>query len=257
MAQQLEFDGERVIHGKTPVYLVWAHTSRYQFARKMIQGPRLLDAGCGEGYGARYLAQHVESAVGIDIDPLAAAHARRLYAGPRLQFAAMDCCRLAFDSDSFDFISSFEVIEHFSAVDEFLSEIYRVMAPGGVFVVSTPNKARTPAGVNPFHDKEYTAAEFTDVLQRHFPSVVCYGQFCNRPLREQLFMQSTRLYMNWKPYRGFINSLAGLYFENDRSDDRLTDPNWVETVNPGTFDFRTDAVEQGTYLVGVCRKEIR
>lgn len=255
MALQLEFDGERVIPGKTPIYLTWAHTSRYQFAKRMLRGQRILDAGSGEGYGTRYLAQHVEQAFGIDIDPQAAAYAQERYGRRGLQYTAMDCCSLAFRDNSFDFVSSFEVIEHFRQVDEYLREIRRVMASSGIFVVSTPNKARTPAGVNPFHDKEYTAEEFREVLEAHFAHVSCYGQFCNKPLREKAFMVSTRMYMNSKVYRGFIDSLAGLYFRGARGDNHSNDPNWVERINPGVFDFRQDSVEQGTYLVAVCRKE--
>lgn len=254
MEQQLEFDGERVIPGKTPIYLVWAHTSRYQFARKLLQGKTILDAGCGEGYGVRYLAQHVDSAVGIDIDPLAVAHAKNRYGDRKLAFSAMDCCQLAFEDNSFDFIVSFEVIEHFRAVDAFLSEIKRVLSPGGLFVVSTPNKDTTPAGVNPFHDKEYTASEFQTVLSRHFSKVDSYGQFCNRPLREFLFMQSTKLWVRSTVYRSVINSLAGVYFKGERASDGRSGPNWVEEINPGTFDFRQESVEKGTYLIGVCRK---
>jgi SAM-dependent methyltransferase len=253
--RQLDFDGERVIPGKTPIYLIWAHTARYQFARRHLRGRRILDAGCGEGYGARYLAQYVDATIGVDIDPQAAAYAQQRYGQPDLAFMAMDCRRLAFADDSFDFVTSFEVIEHFHAVDDYLSEIHRVMAPSGVFVLSTPNKERTPAGVNPFHDKEYTADEFREVLTRHFPRVECYGQFCTRPLREKLFMDSTRLYMNSVWYRKFIDSLAGLYFRGDRGDMRPADPNWVEKISPGTFEFRKQSVEQGTYLVAVCSKE--
>jgi SAM-dependent methyltransferase len=255
LAQSLEFDGERVVPGKTPVYLMWAHTSRYQFARRLIHGKRLLDAGCGEGYGVRYLAQDVEQAVGIDIDPVAASHARSRYAEANLNFAAMDCCRLGFADQSFDFITSFEVIEHFTDADGFLSEIHRVIAPGGVFVVSTPNKARTPAGVNPFHDKEYLPGEFDALLRRHFSHVETYGQVCTRPIRERLFLASTRLYLKSKVYRNAINSLAGLYFHNDRSEQRESDPNWLERAYPASFVFRSDLVREGTYLIAVCRKE--
>lgn len=257
-ATRLEFDGERVVPGQTPIYLIWAHASRYQFARTQLRadgGGRILDAGCGEGYGTHYLAQHVDHAFGVDIDPLAAAHAQQRYASPKLQYTAMDCCRLAFAPNSFDFVSSFEVIEHFTAVDDYLSEIKRVMAPGGRFVVSTPNKERTPAGVNRFHDHEYTPQEFTEVLGRHFPKVDYYGQHCRRALREKLFMESTRLYVTVTWYRNFINSLSGLYFRGKRADDHSTQADWVERVDPGTFEFRPNSMAKATYLVAVCHKE--
>lgn len=255
MTRQLEFDGERVVPGKTPIYLIWAHTSRYRFAKDLVRGPRILDAGCGEGYGIRYLARFAQHSVGIDIDPEAVAHARRTYPDARVDFTGMDCRRLAFADGSFDFVSSFEVIEHFRAVDVFLSEIRRVMAPSGIFVVSTPNKARNPAGVNPFHDVEYTAEEFRGALSRHFANVECYGQFCNKPLREKLFMESTRLYLKSAWYRNLLNSLASLYFRGERSPDGASDRDWVESVNPGVFRFHRESIENATYLVGVCRKE--
>jgi len=254
LVAELQFDGERVIPGKTPIYLIWAHTSRYQFARSMIRGRRFLDAGCGDGYGTRYLSECVDHAYGIDIDPTAVAHARARYRSARTDFAAMDCTKLGFASGTFDFITSFEVIEHFGAVDDFLSEIHRVLAPSGVFIVSTPNKTRTPAGVNPFHDKEYTAPEFQEVLSRHFARFECYGQFCKRPFREKLFMESTRLYLKSPLYRNFINSLGSLYFRGERKDDGADDPGWVDRINPGVFEFRRDRIEDSTYLMGVCRK---
>jgi hypothetical protein len=68
-------------------------------------------------------------------------------------------------------------------------------------------------------------------------------------------MDSTRLYMSSVWYRKFIDSLAGLYFRGDRGDMRPADPNWVEKISPGTFEFRKQSVEQGTYLVAVCSKE--
>jgi SAM-dependent methyltransferase len=254
--QKLEFDGERVIPGQTPIYLIWAHASRYQFARQMLGSGagRILDAGCGEGYGTYYLAQYVRHACGVDIDPQAASYAQQRYANSKLQYTAMDCCRLALADGSFDFVSSFEVIEHFTAVDDYLSEIKRVMAPGATFVVSTPNKERTPAGVNRFHDHEYTPAEFGDVLERHFPEVEYYGQHCRRRFREKVFMESTRLYVTVGWYRRMINKLSGLYFRGQRADQSSTQSDWVERIDPGVFEFRKDSMRDATYLVAVCRK---
>jgi SAM-dependent methyltransferase len=151
-------------------------------------------------------------------------------------------------------VCSFEVIEHFDKVDAFLSEVSRVLNPGGVFIVSTPNRERTPAGVNPFHEKEFDAREFQEVLSRHFQTVDCYGQFCTQPIREFLFMQSTRLYMQSRPYRNLINWMGKVYFTGSRADGDSNDPGWLDRMNPGSFVFRQTIVEQGVYLVGVCRK---
>ncbi len=254
-ASKLEFDGERVVPGQTPIYLVWAHASRYRFAREVMgQAKCVLDAGCGEGYGTYYLSQQGKQSFGVDIDPRAAAHAERRYASAGLHYTAMDCCRLAFASGTFQFVSSFEVIEHFTAVDNYLSEIKRVMAPGARFIVSTPNAERTPAGVNQFHEHEYTPAEFRNVLERHFPRVDYYGQHCLRPLREKLFMESTRLYLTVGWYRRLLNHFASLYFRGERANDESTSKDWVDRVDANTFEFRPGAMERATYLVAVCHK---
>lgn len=254
-ASNLTFDGERVVPGQTPIYLVWAHAARYRFARQIMgQVERVLDAGSGEGYGTHYLSQQSQRSFGVDIDPVAAGHAQRRYAGAGLQYTAMDCCRLAFASGTFQFVSSFEVIEHFTAVDDYLAEISRVMAPGGRFIVSTPNAERTPAGVNQFHEHEYTPEEFRQVLDRHFPRVDYYGQHCLRPLREKLFMESTRLYLTVGWYRRLLNSFAGLYFRGERANDESTRKDWVDQAGPNTFEFRPGSMSQATYLVAVCHK---
>src|SRR5690349_3551922 len=80
MNDPLPFTGERF----TPECVgesAYAHWHRYAFARRLAPGKRVLDAACGEGYGAALLAGVAESVVGVDIDGLAVAHAAGRYAG--------------------------------------------------------------------------------------------------------------------------------------------------------------------------------
>ena len=255
-AQQLPFTGERVVPGATPIYLVWAHAARYEFVREGVRGKVVLDAGCGEGYGAHYLAQHAKRMVGVDVSGEAVGHAQARYRRPNLHYAEMDCAWPSFADASFDVVCSFEVIEHLSDMGQFVREVRRILKPGGVFYVSTPNGALdTLAGANPYHEKELTQREFYDILAPHFPAVDVYGQFCLRPLREYLFVRSTRLYLRSSLYRRLIKRLAPLYLAGDHVDPGSSDPNWVEQIDPGTFIFSRHAVERASYFLAVCRTE--
>lgn len=254
MNNGIEFTGERVVPGKTPTYLAWAHAARYRWIRDRVRGCVVLDAGCGEGYGVAYLSQSAAHAVGVDLSFAAVRHAQAGYGAPALSFAAMECSALGFAPETFDVVCSFEVIEHLIEIDRFVAEIHRVLKPGGTFYVSTPNAGlNMNAGVNPFHEKEFTLAEYEALLAAHFPAVEIYGQVCNHPLREKVFMVSTNLYMRSQTYNRVINGLAPLYFKGQEGRPSY-DPNWVEREDQGAFRFDLDAVDQATYFLAVCRK---
>ena len=73
----IEFTGERVIPGQVDPDLWAEHISRYAFASRFAHGARVLDLGCGAGYGTAELARRARSAIGIDSAPEAIAHAKQ------------------------------------------------------------------------------------------------------------------------------------------------------------------------------------
>jgi SAM-dependent methyltransferase len=134
----------------------------------------VLDAGCGAGYGTNVLAADAAQAVGIDIAHEAVRSAADEY--HKAIWAAASAAQLPFQQASFDLIVSFEVIEHISDWRELLTEARRVLAPGGLFIVSTPNKsfyaqARAQSGPNPYHEHEFEYGEFREALASVFPEV--------------------------------------------------------------------------------------
>lgn len=173
---QSQFTGERVIPGQVNDDLWADHFARYAFARRFAAGQRVLDAGCGVGYGAAELSLDAAAVTGIDISPEAIAQARTFYPLPNLRFTAGSCTHLPFPNGAFDLVTAFEVIEHLTDYRALIAECSRVTAPGGLFLVSTPNReyyneTREQVGPNPYHEHEFEAQEFVDELRAGFPSV--------------------------------------------------------------------------------------
>jgi len=176
----LEFTGERVVPGLVDPNLFNEHLARYRFAARFAEGRRVLDAGCGAGYGTAELA-NAATVVAMDISADAMAHARRAFARPGVHFLQGACESLPFADASFDLLVAFEVIEHLERWREMLAEARRVLRPSGVLLVSTPNKAwyaesRAAAGPNPYHVREFEYGEFEAALQATFPHVHLWSQ---------------------------------------------------------------------------------
>jgi 2-polyprenyl-3-methyl-5-hydroxy-6-metoxy-1,4-benzoquinol methylase len=145
------------------------HLARYWWAAGLAAGRRVLDAGCGVGYGTAMLADAgATQAIGVDIaaDAVAAATA----AHSSLEFIACDIHALPFGDDSFDLVVCFEVIEHVEAQDAVIAELARVLAPGGVLAISSPNRGVYPSG-NPHHVHEFVPDELRDALACVFARV--------------------------------------------------------------------------------------
>jgi len=172
----VEFTGERVIPGQVNDDLWSEHVARYAFARLYTSGRRVLDAGCGAGYGSAELVQSAAEVIGLDIAPEAIEYAQARYPIPGLRFIQSSCTSIPFPPESFDVVVAFEVIEHLLDYRAFLDETVRVLTRDGLFIVSSPNKryyteTRAETGPNPFHEHEFEAQEFVHELERVFPNV--------------------------------------------------------------------------------------
>jgi SAM-dependent methyltransferase len=176
-----EFTGERVIPGRVDVDLWNEHLARYLFAARLARRKRVLDIGCGAGYGSFELARTAAAVTAIDVSPDALEHAAKHFSAPNIEFREASATQLPLPDASFDLIIAFEVIEHLDNWPDLLKEARRLLAPGGQFVVSTPNKlyyeeSRRLAGPNPFHTHEFEFAEFQSALADAFPHQVLFTQ---------------------------------------------------------------------------------
>lgn len=176
----LPFTGERYTPERDRE-IACEHWHRYAFASALAPGRRVLDAACGEGYGSALLARAGGQVLGVDIDPDAVAHARTRYAGvPGLRFDTGDATALdALPGAGFDLIVSFETLEHVQAQERLLDGFARLLAPGGLLLVSTPDKhtyTDLSGERNPHHVREMYRDEFETLLAARFPARRLYAQ---------------------------------------------------------------------------------
>lgn len=174
---------ERIEPGQPEwTHCIGSHLNRYRFASKFVAGSRVLDAGCGVGYGTRVLLDGGASEiVAVDISEKAIGTAQKWFVHPRVRFVLDNCEQLGSIEGRFDTVMALESMEHFQDIKEFLKQVVRLLSPGGVFICSTPNALTTTAGkngrpANPFHVKEYDAAGFRELLSRYFATIRITGQ---------------------------------------------------------------------------------
>jgi SAM-dependent methyltransferase len=180
MSPDLEFTGERFLPG-LPGEIAHEHLHRYAFARRFAQGRRVADVACGEGYGAALLAGVSAEVTGIDLDPATIAHASAAYGRPNLRFAAASATALPLSDASVDLVVSFETVEHVDAAAQaaMLREFARVLRPGGLLLISSPNRPEYSEARdyrNPFHVHELDRSELAVLLDAGFPARRWYRQ---------------------------------------------------------------------------------
>jgi SAM-dependent methyltransferase len=163
----LPLTGERTVPGIVAEnYWFRRHEVAYEFALPHAAGHSVLEVGCGEGYGTALLASAADRIVGVDYDAATAAHAAVSY--PQARFVRANLAALPVASRSVDVLVTLQVIEHVWNHPEFVGECLRVLRPGGLLLVTTPNRLTFSPGLdkplNPFHTKEFTAAELCELL---------------------------------------------------------------------------------------------
>ena len=177
----LSFTGERVVPGEPGwEWCFEAHRFGYEaLLTRLPAAARILDIGCGEGYGTARLAERGSFTVACDYASEAVQHAARRYARPGLAFVVCDAQRLPFRANAFDVVASLQVIEHFTDTDAHLRDVARVLTDAGFHFCATPNIAlATPEeAANEWHLRDFTAPELDVAMRARFGEVELLGQF--------------------------------------------------------------------------------
>ncbi|HZN78860.1 MAG TPA: class I SAM-dependent methyltransferase [Mycobacterium sp.] len=163
----LPLTGERTIPGLAEEnYWFRRHEVVYERLAGRCADRDVLEAGCGEGYGADLIADVARRVIGLDYDESAVAHVRARY--PRVEMLHGNLAELPLPDAAVDVVVNFQVIEHLWDQGQFVAECFRVLRPGGALLISTPNRITFSPGrdtpINPFHTRELNAAELTELL---------------------------------------------------------------------------------------------
>ena len=161
----LPITGERTMPGvRHENYWFRRHEAVYVAIAADLADAVMLEAGCGEGYGAQLLAGRARQVVALDCDAATIAHCRRTYSD--LYAVRGNLVALPFGPGSCDAVVSLQTVEHLWDQDAFVAECRRVLAPNGRLILSTPNRLTFPPG-NPFHTTELSPSELRTLVERH------------------------------------------------------------------------------------------
>ncbi|CKR92683.1 3-demethylubiquinone-9 3-methyltransferase [Mycobacterium tuberculosis] len=185
----LTLTGERTIPDlDIENYWFRRHQVVYQRLAPRCTARDVLEAGCGEGYGADLIACVARQVIAVDYDETAVAHVRSRY--PRVEVMQANLAELPLPDASVDVVVNFQVIEHLWDQARFVRECARVLRGSGLLMVSTPNRITFSPGrdtpINPFHTRELNADELTSLLiDAGFVDVAMCGLFHGPRLRDR------------------------------------------------------------------------
>jgi len=139
---------------------------RYYWAGTYCLGKEVLEAGCGTGQGAGYLAGLARRYRAGDYSEKILRIARAHY-GERVMFQQFDAQQMPFEKDSFDVVILFEALYYLPSAERFIAECRRVLRPGGKVLIATANKDLYDFNPSPNSFSYYGVPELNDLFRRY------------------------------------------------------------------------------------------
>jgi SAM-dependent methyltransferase len=245
--------GERVTTPHGGFKPTWErHVAAYAYAGELLPPGRVLDLGCGVGHSYRLLAPR--ASVGVDADPA-------VLEGQERETVAADMRALPFPAGSFASVLAVQSIEHVPDAGRVLAEVARVLEPGGVALLVTPNRltfGRPDEIVDPYHYVEYDAQQLRSLCERHFESVDLRGLFGSPRYLELVAAEHRKLdaLLRLDPLR--LRRLVPRRLRQRLYDRRLSRERATPLPGAGEIgreDFRLGEgpLEEALDLVAICR----
>jgi 2-polyprenyl-3-methyl-5-hydroxy-6-metoxy-1,4-benzoquinol methylase len=233
----LELTGERTLPD-VPAENYWfrRHLVVYEWIAQRCAGLKVVDMACGEGYGSAVLARRAREVTGVDANPEAFEHARLKYTRPGVRFVRN---MIELHAEPCDAVVFLQTIEHVPDPEGVLRH-FKEMA--GTVYVSTPNLLTlAPPGAdrsgNPWHLREYRAAEFRALCESVFERVDLYGLFHAR----KLLVHELALRAGWDRVHPALGITRAFY-------DRFT-----PAIGARDFALRREGLEGALDFVAVLR----
>ena len=150
------------------------HVGRYRFASQFAPGKKILDCGCGSGYGTAILGRTAKKAAGVDIDEDALEYAQKYYEQSNIVFLRGDLDNLgAGGTKKYDLVTCFEVIDRLDDPRLFLNNIVNRTALRGMLMLNIPGEDISGGR---FIKRRYSIEEMRALLKSYFEFVCCYYQ---------------------------------------------------------------------------------
>ena len=156
--------------------------ARYKFVSRMLQGyPHILEVGCGDGFGARLVAQSGSHVTCCDFDPVFIEEARQREKGlPNVEFKVADFLKSPWAGPQFDAAYLLDVIEHIQPKDEerFIQNIASSLKPSGVAIFGAPSlesQVYASEWSRKGHVNCKKGEDFRKTFQKHFDHVFLFS----------------------------------------------------------------------------------
>lgn len=255
--------GERVTTPDGGFNPTWQrHVAAYQGAAQLLaqagaaDTTPVLDVGCGIGHSFTELAPR--TTIGVDLDAGA-------LAGQDRETHVADMRALPFGDASFDALLSIQSIEHVPDADRALAEFARVLKPGGVAILVTPNRltfAKPDEIIDPYHYVEYDRHQLHAACAPHFPggSVEVVGLFGSD--RYQALVDAEKVKLDallrkdpLKVRRLVPRKAKMVLYDRRLTAERRKDPDpRAADITPQDFRIGREDVDRALDVVAVCRK---
>lgn len=224
----------RIIPSEVPPKFYAQHLKPYTLIADEAYGKKILEVGCGDGFGAAFLAKTAGEVIGIDYDRETILRAREKYVLPNLRFMPMGADKLEFEDNCFDLVCSFQVIEHIpeDKITRYLAEIKRVLKNDGTFYLSTLNlghvmKSRSTYKKQPAHCREFRLDELRELLSKVFSKVEISGLQLTLKHRFYQRLKKAGIFK----FLGIINPVDGFYKKCGVGDFKITPDNLTKAID--------------------------
>lgn len=198
-----------------------SHIVIYEWAVKELKGVCVCDIACGCGYGSKFLSQHVEKVVGIDISQEAIEWACDKFVSDNLSFY---CSNILEDwpvEHQFDTIVSIETLEHVEKPEHFLASLANKLKPNGKLIMSIPNGPLDKSNNNPYHIHYFDSEEISSLIKKYFSGDIAFFSMGYKKNIKHYFMKylkelgirnkkgTSRIKSNWIITKGLDKNIGG------------------------------------------------